>query len=106
MMFLLTLPVDPLVVDDLQTCVATEGEPVAEDDEGETGYEVDDFPPGVVDDNRVATVEELREQACCQSTKHEQQDAEAHPCEDGHDKRMLVVDAAKEKKAGVLHDDA
>ena len=63
--------VDPLVVDDLQTCVATEGEPVAEDDDGKADYEVENFPPSIVEDDRVATAEELSEQVSCQSTKHE-----------------------------------
>ena len=63
--------VDPLVVDDLQTRVATEGEPVTEDDDGKADYEVENFPPSIVEDDRVATAEELSEQVSCQSTKHE-----------------------------------
>ncbi len=63
--------VDPLVVDDLQTRVATEGEPVAENDDGKADYEVENFPPSIVEDDRVATAEELSEQVSCQSTKHE-----------------------------------
>ena len=63
--------VDPLVVDDLQTCVATEGEPVAEDDDGKADHEVENIAPSIVEDDRVATAEELSEQVSCQSTKHE-----------------------------------
>ena len=96
--------VDPLVVDDLQPGVAAEGEPVAEDDERDADYEVEDIPPCVVEDDRVATVEEVCEQFRCRSTEHEQQDANAHPRENGHDEWMLMVDAAEEKEAGVLRD--
>ena len=53
--------VNPLVVDDLQPGVATEGEPVAEDDEGDVQDVVEDLPPYVVEDDHVATVEKLGE---------------------------------------------
>ena len=85
--------VDPSVVDDLQPGVAAEGEPVAEDDERDADYEVEDFPPCIVKDDRVATVEEFSEKVRCQSTKHEERDAETHPRKDSHHEWMLVVDA-------------
>ena len=98
--------VDPLVVDDLQPGVAAEGEPVAEDDERDADYEVEDFPPCIVKDDRVATVEEFSEKVRCQSTKHEERDAETHPRKDSHHEWMLVVDAAEKQEAGVLRDGA
>ena len=98
--------VDPSVVDDLQPGVAAEGEPVAEDDERDADYEVEDFPPYIVKDDRVATVEEFSEKVRCQSTKHEERDAETHPRKDSHHEWMLVVDAAEKQEAGVLRDGA
>ena len=96
--------VNPLVVDDLQTGVAAEGEPVAEDDERDADYEVEGIPPCIVKDDRVATVEELSEKARCQSTKREERDADRHPRKDSHHEWMLVVDAAEKQEAGVLRD--